>query len=255
MKKLSDLYRALLPVLLLCTGFTSLNAQKTYVVAVGIGKYQYPQIAAPLPCSVGDVKAVSHFFHDYNGSSVFMLTNENATRSHILRVLKREFSKSTPDDEIIFVYSGHGYKGGLTCYNTKDINTVISYEDIQRIMKGAKARRKIILAMACYSGGLTLKGINNRQRSRQQSNSSVMLYTSSRPEEPSWERSDMTNSFFISRVLEAFRGAADANNDKKVTARELFNYVNPRVISDTGGKQHPQMWGRFDDSMVVVYVK
>ena len=82
-----------------------------------------------------------------------------------------------------------------------------------------------------------------------------MLYTSSRPEEPSWERSDMTNSFFISRVLEAFRGAADANNDKKVTARELFNYVNPRVISDTYGKQHPQMWGRFDDSMVVVYVK
>lgn len=51
------------------------------------------------------------------------------------------------------------------------------------------------------------------------------------------------------------QGAADRNGDRKVTARELFNYVNPRVISDTEGQQHPQMWGKFDDSMVVVYVK
>ena len=65
----------------------------------------------------------------------------------------------------------------------------------------------------------------------------------------------MRNSFFITRILEGFRGAADVNNDKKVTARELFNYVNPNVINDTKGQQHPQLWGRFDDSMVVVYVK
>ena len=107
--------------------------------------------------------------------------------------------------------------------------------------------------MACYSGGLTLKSNNNSRRKTEKS--SVMLYTSSRSNEVSWERMDMRNSFFISRVLEGFRGAADKNNDRKVTARELFNYVNPNVINDTGGRQHPQLWGRFDDSMVVVYVK
>ena len=47
----------------------------------------------------------------------------------------------------------------------------------------------------------------------------------------------------------------DRNGDRKITARELFNYVNPKVIGDTNGLQHPQMWGKFDDSMVVVYVK
>ena len=109
--------------------------------------------------------------------------------------------------------------------------------------------------MACYSGGLTLKNTNNNQKKRSTQNTSVMLYTSSRPNEGSWERSDMANSFFMKRILEGFRGAADANKDRKVTARELFNYVNPHVISDTNGQQHPQLWGRFDDSMVVVYVK
>lgn len=233
-------------------------AQKTYVVAIGLGNYKYPEVAPPLPCSVGDARAISHFFHNYNGSKVFMLLNENATRSHILKVLKTEFSKSTANDEIIFVFSGHGVQGGLTTYETKDETSIISYNEIQNIMKAAKARRKVILAMACYSGGLTLEkpnGSKQPDRIRRTEKTSVMIYTSSRASEVSWERNDMTNSFFINRILEAFRGAADRNRDNKVTARELFNYVNPRVISDTNNLQHPQMWGKFDDSMVVVYVK
>lgn len=251
-----DLFRKVVFILLLlCSSFISVSAQKTYVVSVGLGEYKYPQVAPPLPCSVGDARSVSRFFHSYNGSSVFMLLNENATRDHILKVLRREFAKSTANDEIIFVFSGHGIQGGLTCYETKDMNSIITYDEIQNIMKSAKARRKIILAMACYSGGLTLKNTNNNQKKRSTQNTSIMLYTSSRPNEVSWERNDMTNSFFINRILEGFRGAADVNKDRKVTARELFNYVNPSVIIDTNGQQHPQLWGRFDDSMVVVYVK
>ena len=55
-------------LLILCS--FNIYAQKTYVVSVGLGEYKYPDIAPPLPCSVGDAKAVSHFFHDYNGSKV-----------------------------------------------------------------------------------------------------------------------------------------------------------------------------------------
>lgn len=232
-------------------------AQKTYVVAVGLGDYMYPQVAPSLPCSVNDAKAISHFFRNYNNSSVFMLLDSNATRAHILQVLKREFAKSGPNDEIIFVFSGHGVPGGLTCYETKDAESIISYNEIQDIMKNSKARRKMILAMACYSGGLNLKN-NSRtpDRSRRTTDkTSVLIYTSSRPNEVSWENKMMRNSFFMQRVLEGLKGAADKNRDRKVTARELFNYVNPRVISDTYGEQHPQMWGNFDDSMVLVYVK
>ncbi len=234
------------------------NAQKTYLVCRLLRDNKYPDVAPSLPCSRNDARAVSHFFNDYNGSRVFMLLDENATRDHILTVLSSEFSKSTPDDEIIFVFSGHGVQGGLTTYETQDMNTIITYNEIQNIMKSAKARRKIILAMACYSGGLNLAkqnpSPNNRNRKKTEK-TSVMLYTSSRADEPSWESSEMKNSFFISRILRAFKGAADANKDRKITARELFNYVNPAVIIDTDGLQHPQMWGDFDDSMVVVYVK
>ena len=124
-------------VLLLILCSFNMYAQKTYVVSVGLGEYKYPDIAPPLPCSVGDAKAVSHFFHDYNGSKVFMLINENATRDHILKVLRSQFAKSTAKDEIIFVFSGHVIQGGLTCYETKDASSIISYNEIQNIMKSA----------------------------------------------------------------------------------------------------------------------
>lgn len=253
--KYADRVRLILLLLLLICG-VSAHAQKTYVVSVGISRYKYPSVAPLLPCSVGDARAMSRFFYNYNGSSVFMLLNENATRDHILRVLRTEFAKSTPNDEIIFVFSGHGVQGGLTTYEIRDASGIITYDEIQNIMTSAKARRKVILAMACYSGGFSLPAREGKGwRSRSTRKTSVLLYLSSRANEPSWESADMTNSFFFSRLLQAFHGAADRNGDKRVTARELFNYVNPMVIRDTQGMQHPQMWGEFDDSMVVVYTK
>lgn len=159
MNNLSNILKKVLLVVFLLLG-TMAYAQTTYVVAVGLSNYKYPNLAPSLPCSVGDAKAISHFFHDYNGSKVFMLLNENATRDHILRVLKAQFAKSTVNDEIIFAFSGHGVQGGLTSYDIKDASGVISYNEIQSIMKASKARRKIIFAMACYSGGLTLKNGN-----------------------------------------------------------------------------------------------
>lgn len=60
-------------------------------------------------------------------------------------------------------------QGGLTSYDIKDASGIISYNEVQNIMKAAKARRKVVFAMACYSGGLTLKmGMPIREIQRRQ---------------------------------------------------------------------------------------
>lgn len=241
---------------IMLTAFVA-SAQTTYVVSVGIERYKYPSICNPLNCSVADARAMANFFYDYNGSKVFMLLNENATRSHILSVLKNQFRKAKPKDVIIFVYSGHGTKGGLSTYDTRDLATLVSYDEVQAIMKSSPAKRKVIIADACYSGGLAINGTSNGRGRRKQdvSPAHVMICTSSRPNETSMESRSMSNSFFMDSVLKAFNGSADANNDGKVTARELFNYVSERVVRYSGGRQHPQIWGRFDDNMVIVKLK
>lgn len=231
--------------------FAPLSAQKTYLVCVGLTNYDDGKNS--LPCSVGDARGIAHFFNDYNNSEVFMLLDRNATRDHILRVLKAQFSKSTEADEIIFAYSGHGFDGGITCYDTE--NLIYCYE-IQRILRSCKARRKIMFIMSCHSGSFSKKYSQFQPPEDYKSKkSNVMLYLSSRANESSWESPLMKRSFFFENLIKGLSGYADRNGDNKVTARELFNYVNARVISDTDGQQHPQMYGKFADDMVVTYVK
>lgn len=250
---------ATLAILFACLIFgTDVSAQKTYLVAVGLDEYDPRGNCTPLPCSVGDARAISKFFNSYNNSDVFMLKDANATRDHILRVLRNQFAKSGPDDEIIFAYSGHGFDGGITCYDSdgRGNTNVIFCSEIQDILRNAKARRKVMFINSCHSGSFSKKyGNDPRSRSYKSNNSNVMLYMSSRPEELSWESYNMDKSFFFDRLIRALKGAADRNGDNKVTARELFNYVNAGVIEDTGDVQHPQMYGKFPDDMVVVYVK
>lgn len=233
------------------------SAQKTYVVAVGLNNYEPGGNCTDLPTCVGDVRAISNFFHNYNNSEVFMLKNNNATRDHILKVLKSQFAKSGPNDEIIFAYSGHGFDGGISCYDVKEPGqtNVVFCSEIQEILRKCKARRKIMFINSCHSGSFSKKYGNDPRSNYKSSNSNVMLYLSSRANESSWCNSLMDMSYYYEALMEALNGKADKNGDKKVTARELFNYVNAAVINMSGGKQHPQMYGKFPDDMVVVYVR
>lgn len=244
--------------ILLLTLFMSVSieiaAQKTYVVSVGVG-YNRDNIENR-PNLPYDAKGVAKFFRDYNESEVFMLLDANATRSHILRVLKEQFAKSTEADEIIFFYSGHGFDGGVSTYNN---NEAIWCSEVQEIMHKAKARRKVMFVNACHSGSFTKQVKNKKSRHRgYNKKSSVMLFLSSRDSEYSYAGCSATDySIFVLHLLDGLKGYADNNGDKKVTARELFNYVAPRVTRSTasfGAIQHPVMYGKFPDDMVVVYV-
>lgn len=228
-----------------------LRAQTTYVVCVGLNVNR--DRIEPLPCSRADAKGIANFFYNYNGSNVFMLLDSNATRSHILKVLRQQFAKSTPADEIIFAYSGHGFDGGLSTYNNEE---VLYCSEVQRIMLNSKARRKMMFIMACHSGSFTKKyGKTDDKRRRYDKQSTVLLFLSSKANESSWETNAMENSFFYHYLLEALEGKADKNKDRKVTARELYNYVAPRVTRITARRQHPVMWGKFPDDMVIVNVQ
>ena len=238
-------------VLLLLAATLTASAQKTYIVCVGLNVNR--DNVDPLPCSRADMKGISSFYHRYNRSEVFMLLDGNATRTHILKVLRQQFAKSTSSDEIIFAYSGHGFDGGLSTYNN---NEVLYCSEVQQIMLRSKARRKMMFVMACHSGSFTKKYKDTKDRRRQYNKqSNVLLFLSSKADESSWESSGMEKSFFFHCLIDGLEGRADKNGDRKVTARELFNYVAPKVANMSGGKQHPVMWGKFPDDMVIVSVK
>ena len=60
------------------------------------------------------------------------------------------------------------------------------------------------------------------------------------------------NSLFTAYLERGFRGGADVNKDRIITAKELFLFVSKGVAEQSLQKQHPVMWGRFDDEMPVM---
>lgn len=79
-----------------------------------------------------------------------------------------------------------------------------------------------------------------------------MLFLSSRNNEDSIERPSMTNGLFTTFLEKGLRGAADANKDRTITAKEIFDFVHSGVVADSREKQHPVMWGNFDNNMPVL---
>lgn len=216
---------------------------KTYLVAVGVSDYPGNNNDLRLPAN--DAATVRYVYSKNSNAESVLLTNNNATKSALLSKLRSTFAKATENDIIVFFFSGHGTKGAFCAYDAQ-----IPYSEIRKAMASSKAKNKMIFADACFSGKMRQGRKNTAEQSF--NNYNIMLFLSSRGNETSIERRDMKNGFFTSCLQKGLRGGADANKDRTITAKELFNYVSKNVKRLSREKQHPVMWGKFSDNMVVM---
>ena len=148
-------------------------------------------------------------------------------------------------------FSGHGYPGGFCCCDMDDTRGGLTYTEISSLFKQCKAKCKMVFADACFSGGLRIekKGSDATSSVR---NGDVMFFLSSRTNETSQEMIGGPNGQFTRFLVRGLGGGADKNRDKIITAKELYDFVHKGVSIATGNKQHPVMWGRFNNSMTVI---
>lgn len=215
---------------------------KVLLVAVGIG--DYPKPINPLNLPTKDAIAIKTLIDKNGDSGTAILLDKEATKSAILSEIHARFDHASTDDIIIFFFSGHGYKGGFVAYDGE-----LPYSLIREAMGSSKCKNKMIFADACFSGKMRQ---GKRQVKEENSDSNVMLFLSSRDNETSIERRDMTNGFFTICLKDGLSGKADENRDRKITAKEIFNYVSKNVKKLSRDKQHPVMWGNFSNDMPVI---
>ena len=219
---------------------------KTYLVSVGIA--DYPGTKNDLRLPANDAKAIVWLYKKNTDVECRQLLNSLATKSAIVTAIQTLFSQADVNDIVVFFFSGHGYQGGFCAYDS-----YISYKEIRNAMAKSKCKNKMIFADACFSGKLREgKSPSTASAMNAAKKANVMLFLSSRSSETSLERSDMNNGFFTAYLQNGLRGNADVNRDRTITAKELFNFVSKGVASLSGDKQHPVMWGKFDDNMPVM---
>ena len=213
---------------------------KTYLVSVGIA--DYPGTEHDLRISDNDAKTIAKVFSVAKQATVSILINEQATQSALLSTMHTSFMNANSEDIVILYFSGHGTPGALVCHDG-----LLTYQHIFKMLKGCKASRKVIIADACYAGKMR----TNNQQTSSYNSQNVMLFLSSRTNEVSRE-SRYKNSLFTIFLGRGLRGGADTNRDRYITARELYDFVHKGVIEASGNKQHPVMWGKFDNNMTVI---
>ena len=231
-----------------CLLIASVLAQKgdIYVVSVGIADYQ---TISDLTLPEKDAKAIAELYKTQT-KNVILITGQYATKARVLKSLKDQFGRAKEQDMIVFAFSGHGYPGGVCPYDMSAKNeSGVSYREIRSILKQSRAKRKIVFADACFSGGIRSNASNNHQAHK---DSDVLLFLSSRGGETSIESPFMVNGFFTTYLLRGLRGGADADRNRKITAKELFLFVSQGVKERSKDQQHPVMWGRFDDDEVLM---
>lgn len=237
------------PIIILSLFVCSLcSVAETYVVCVGIGNYASPNVKN-LTKTENDAKAMAEFFKQ-GTDNVITITGKYGTKAKILSSIKSQFNRAKRGDKIIFYFSGHGYPGGFCPYEMRKIEDGISYDEVIKLMQQSNATDKFIFADACNSGA-----IRQVDKVVKPEVGNIVFFLSSRGNEYSIESPFLANGYFTKHLLRGLSGAADKNKDRAVSVSELFNYVNERVKTQTKGKQHPVMWGKFPDNLTVVHYK
>ena len=235
--------KSLISVFLL-TSATFLQA-KVYLVSVGITDYPGTYMDLSLPAK--DAETITWLYSKNTSVEYNQLLNEQATIQNITSSIRRTFAKANTNDIVVLFFSGHGYPGGFVAYDGQ-----LTYTQVRKAMATSKCKNKMIFADACFSGKIRTNGRSSQSSVQAAKKANVMLFLSSRSNETSIERRGMQNGFFTTYLQKGLRGGADANRDRIITAKELYDYVHKGVIDISHDKQHPVMWGKFSDNMPVM---
>src|SRR6056297_651718 len=144
--------------------------------------------------------------------------------------------------EVIFYYSGHSDVEGLLLGGER-----LAYKTLRSRFDQIPADVHIAILDSCFSGAFTrLKGGSTQAPFLTDPGYDMKGYaflSSSSSSEASQESDRLRGSFFTHYVVAGLRGAADHNNDERVTLNELYQFAYNETLSRTektfAGPQHP----------------
>ena len=149
-------------------------------------------------------------------------------------------------DEVVFLfyYSGHADDWGLQLGRTG-----LAYDEIDTLLERSGADVKVALLDACNSGTLTRTKGGSRAPSfvfdvsERLDASGTVVITSSTGDEASQESDEIAGSYFTYFLVSGLHGAADADEDGRVTLAEAYDHVYHHTVLRTSttrsGTQHP----------------
>jgi len=262
---------------------TAFKGRKLALV-VGVSKYKFHERGlSDLAYADVDARSVRDFLQQREGggfapSDIVYLENGAATIEAVRAALNSFLPKAGADDLIFIFIAGHGGPDPyapqnlyfmLHNTNLADMaNTALPMTELQEALDHkVRAGRLVVFVDTCHSAGLTgealvtTRGVENNlinlYASKLFNESGRAVMTSSDVNEVSRESPNWGggHGIFTWALLEGLRGGADANEDRLVTAGELFGYVRDRVRMETGFRQNPRALSGLNADLALAVAK
>ncbi len=259
------------------------TVSKKWAVIVGISKYKDTRIPS-LRYADRDAKAFFAWITSEEGgkyppAQVKLLLNDNASSMNIKHSLFEWLNQSLEEDIVTIYFAGHGSPQSpdqpenlfLLPYDTQYDSiaaTAFPMWDIETALKRfIRAKRVVVIADACHSGGVGQTFDITRRDSRgirknkinaslhrlSKINPGICVICASGEREQSQESKDWGNGHgvFTYFLLKGLRGEADYNNDQRVSLGELIPYFSEMVRRATRNAQCPEVAGKFDPMLCI----
>ena len=224
------------------------NTTNTYAVIVGISRYQSGNNLYQADDDA--IKFHALMTKRYPLANSILLLDDDATKTNVLAAMENLYKRANKNDNIIFYFSGHGSPGSFVIHDNSYFNT-LTHDEVKSAFKKSKAGTKIIFSDSCFSGTFGNKDNADAQATKIATDNEVITFLSSRSNETSIENNKI-GGFFTYFLIWGMKGKADINKDRKITARELFEYTSHHVKDVSGKTQNPVMWGKFEDSTAMI---
>jgi hypothetical protein len=233
---------------------------QVWAVVIGVASYHHMPV---LRYTDDDAYRMYAFLKSPEGGAldddhIRILVDEEATLGNIKRTMTEIFGQAGPNDLVMLYFSGHGLRGSFLPFDFDGYRNKLLHEEISAILKRSPAKYKLCIADACHSGSLlSMRGGSPNEmmadyyNNLAKANAGTALIMSSKSDETSLESSGLRQGVFSHFLIRGLKGEADTDDDKLVSVKELYNFINYNVRSYTGNLQSPLIQGNYDPKMTV----
>ena len=143
--------------------------------------------------------------------------------------------------ELLVYYSGHSDEDGLLVGRDR-----VGYDELRARVQRAPAELRVVILDSCASGAFTRRK-GGVKRAPFLIDASIDMrghafLTSSAADERAQESDRIAASFFTYYLVSGLRGAADVNQDRRVTLQEAYQFASQETLARTertqAGPQH-----------------
>jgi len=233
------------------------------------GEFDDPKLTR-LATPVRDAEALAQLLSDpsIGGFQVALLVNK--TLGDVRRGIARLYRRRKRSDLLLLYYSGHGVKDDfgdlyLAVQDTESeiVNaTALDAAFVRDQLDKSGSQRKVVVLDCCHSGAFARGGkaiLGSSAGAGEAfagSGHGRVVLTASNAVEYAWEGDELLGeaetSVFTRFLAQGLRtGAADLDDDGKISVDELYDYTYEQII--TGGfKQTPQKWAQKVEGQLIV---